>query len=161
MYRAEVLWRYKVFLLGTLFLGLFLVLGIECFTTSGSRYVAHIEVFPAVSIRDGSAEGYDGWDVGRDPQPQMSRSGKQILAVGGRKLLATMDNHVQELEPFMDFDYPGPGGSTPVDPPPVMSLQTAAAAKVHMHVDYADPGTHPPGDDDSDEPPIHEPPYPA
>ncbi|KAL3692115.1 hypothetical protein R1sor_005766 [Riccia sorocarpa] len=69
--------------------------------------------------------------------------------------------HVQELAPFVNFDYPGTGESTPVDPPPTMSHQSASVAKENMHVDYADPETHPPSDVDSDQAPIHGPPYTA
>ncbi|KAL2631920.1 hypothetical protein R1flu_016606 [Riccia fluitans] len=152
---AEVLWNFAVFRLKLLLLTM--VLGIGWCTTSEDRNVPYLEVVSAVSLRDGVAgvRG-DGSHVGKDPQLHMFGSGLQTLAISGRKLKATHDDHVKS--PFISFDYPDPGENTPIIDPPTTAPHETASGRMHM--DYADPGTHPPGNDDSDEPPIDNPPVP-
>ncbi|KAL3685791.1 hypothetical protein R1sor_003813 [Riccia sorocarpa] len=154
MHNAKGVWRCQVSHLELLLLRIWSVLAIMCFTTSEGRYVSHMKVVPAISVRDGSQQGYNGLEVpvGKDPETPVSNI--QTLALGGRKLLQVDDRHFKEVAHFIDFvDYPGPGESTPItDPPPVPPYQTDAAASVHFHADYPESGTHPPGEDGSDKP---------
>ncbi|KAL2631918.1 hypothetical protein R1flu_016604 [Riccia fluitans] len=162
---SEVIWNCKMSTLELLLLSMLLAIG--WFPTSESRNVPNIEIVPAaVSLRDRAAQAEvavcdlecdvhgEGSRIGMDPQPHMSGSGWQTLGIGGRKLVAIYCRNDPASPPFISFDYPDPGESTPIIDPPAMAPHEIVRG--HMDKNYADPGTHPPGDDDSDKPPIHD-----